>query len=81
MAIEAAAVQPRLGSLVPEPFASLFAGRAKHALGDVFGLQAEDAAWVSRRVTPQPGGCYDEALHFDAERLAALNEHNHPLAD
>ena len=40
MAIEAAAVQPRLGSLVPEPFASLFAGRAKHALGDVFGLQA-----------------------------------------
>lgn len=39
---------------------------------DVFGLQAEDAAWVSRRVTPQPGGCYDEALHFDAERLAAL---------
>lgn len=40
MAIEAAAVQPRLGSLVPEPFASLFAGRAKHSLGDVFGLQA-----------------------------------------
>jgi len=39
---------------------------------DVFGLQAEDAEWVSRHLTPQPGGCYDEPLHFDADRIAAL---------
>ncbi|QPF75797.1 alpha/beta hydrolase [Roseateles sp. DAIF2] len=39
---------------------------------DVFGLQAEDAAWVARRMTPQPGGSYDEPLDFDAARIAAL---------
>jgi pimeloyl-ACP methyl ester carboxylesterase len=38
----------------------------------VFGLTGEDAAWTRRRSTPQPGGVYDDPLHFDAARLAAL---------
>ena len=38
----------------------------------VFGLAGADHAWVARRQTPHPGGVYDEALHFDAARLAAL---------
>lgn len=38
----------------------------------VYGLQGDDAAWVARRQTPQPGGVYDNPLHFDAARLAAL---------
>ncbi|MGY1631929.1 alpha/beta fold hydrolase [Geodermatophilus sp. SYSU D01186] len=37
----------------------------------VFGLTGEDAAWVDRRQTPQPGGVYDDPLHFDAARWAA----------
>jgi pimeloyl-ACP methyl ester carboxylesterase len=38
----------------------------------VYGLKGDDAAWVARRQTPQPGGVYDDPLHFDATRLAAL---------
>jgi len=38
----------------------------------VFGLVGQDHAWVARRQTPHPGGVYDEALHFDPARLAAL---------
>jgi pimeloyl-ACP methyl ester carboxylesterase len=38
----------------------------------LFGLSGEDAAWVARRQTPQPGGVYDDALHFDAARVAAI---------
>jgi len=38
----------------------------------LFGLSGEDAEWVARRQTPQPGGVYDEALQFDAARVAAL---------
>lgn len=38
----------------------------------LFGLQGEDAAWAARRSTPQPGGVYDDPLHFDAARIAAL---------
>jgi uncharacterized protein (TIGR03382 family) len=38
----------------------------------VFGLNGFDHAWVTRHQTPHPGGVYDEALHFDAARLAAL---------
>jgi pimeloyl-ACP methyl ester carboxylesterase len=38
----------------------------------VFGLAGADRAWVARRQTPHPGGVYDEALHFDAGRLAGL---------
>ncbi len=38
----------------------------------LFGLQAEDAAWVERRQTPHPGGVYDQALHYDAARWARL---------
>ena len=36
-----------------------------------YGLTGDDAAWVERRQTPQPGGVYDEPLHFDADRWAA----------
>jgi len=38
----------------------------------VFGLSGADHAWVARRQTPHPGGVYDEALTFNAKRLAAL---------
>jgi pimeloyl-ACP methyl ester carboxylesterase len=37
----------------------------------VFGLTGVDAAWVDRRQTPQPGGVFDDPLHFDAARWAA----------
>lgn len=39
---------------------------------DAFALSAADAEWVNRHQTAQPGGVYDDALHFRAERLAAL---------
>jgi uncharacterized cupin superfamily protein len=39
VAIETEMVPPRTISLYPEPFASMVAGRAKRALGDVFGLK------------------------------------------
>ncbi len=39
---------------------------------DAFGLVGEDAAWVQRRQTPQPGGVYDDPLMFDEARVAAL---------
>ena len=39
-AIEAAAAPPKARSTIyPEPFASLMAKRAKHPLGDLFGLK------------------------------------------
>lgn len=38
----------------------------------VFGLAGEDAAWVARRQRPHPGGPYDDPLHFDTARWAAL---------
>jgi pimeloyl-ACP methyl ester carboxylesterase len=38
----------------------------------VYGLTGADAAWVSRRQTPQPGAVYDAPLHFDAGALAAV---------
>ncbi len=37
-----------------------------------FGLTGEDAQWVSRRQTPQPGGVYADSLNFDAVRVAAI---------
>lgn len=37
-----------------------------------YGLDGEDAQWVARRQRPQPGGVYDDPLHFDAARVAAL---------
>ena len=37
-----------------------------------FGLTGGDAAWVDRRQRPQPGGVYDDALHFDEARVASL---------
>jgi len=38
----------------------------------VFGLAGADHAWVMRHQTSHPGGVYDDALSFDAARLAAL---------
>lgn len=38
----------------------------------VFGLQGVDRDWVNRRQTPQPFAVYQQALHFDAGRVAAL---------
>lgn len=38
----------------------------------LYGLQGEDAAWLQRRQTPQPGGVYDDPLRFDEARIAAL---------
>jgi pimeloyl-ACP methyl ester carboxylesterase len=35
-----------------------------------FGLQGDDHAWVQRQMCPQPGGCYDEPLWFDAVQWA-----------
>ena len=40
VAIQSEAVVARTGTLYPEPFASKVAGRAKRALGDLFGLGA-----------------------------------------
>jgi pimeloyl-ACP methyl ester carboxylesterase len=40
----------------------------------VFGLAGTDHAWVARHQTPHPGRVYDETLHFDAKRLAALSK-------
>lgn len=44
---------PRLGSLYPEPFATLVAGRAKRALGDPFGL----TAFGVNLTRMEPGAC------------------------
>ena len=38
----------------------------------VFGLAAEDHAWVRRRQTPHPGHTYQAPLQFDARRVAAV---------
>jgi uncharacterized cupin superfamily protein len=50
-AVEAASVPARTGSSYPEPFASRMAGRAKRALGDVFGL----STFGVNRTTLAPG--------------------------
>ena len=38
----------------------------------LFGLTGDDRDWVNRRQTPQPFKLYQQALEFDAERVAAL---------
>jgi pimeloyl-ACP methyl ester carboxylesterase len=38
----------------------------------VFGLQAEDHAWVLRRQTPHPGHTYQAPLQFDPQRVASV---------
>lgn len=38
----------------------------------VFGLQAEDHAWVLRRQTPHPGRPYTDTLDFDPVRVARV---------
>jgi pimeloyl-ACP methyl ester carboxylesterase len=37
-----------------------------------FGLSSADRAWLLRRQVPHPFGPYREPLHFDGERVAAL---------
>lgn len=37
-----------------------------------FGIEGADADWLRRRLTPQPGGVYDDVLAFDEARVAAL---------
>lgn len=38
----------------------------------IFGLQAEDHAWVKRRQTPHPGHTYQAPLQFDPQRVAQV---------
>lgn len=38
----------------------------------VFGLEADDHAWVQRRQTPHPGHTYQAPLHFDPVRVASV---------
>jgi pimeloyl-ACP methyl ester carboxylesterase len=38
----------------------------------VFGLAAQDHAWVQRRQTPHPGHTYQAPLQFDPRRVAAV---------
>jgi pimeloyl-ACP methyl ester carboxylesterase len=38
----------------------------------VFGLAAEDHAWVQRRQTPHPGHTYQAPLQFDPKRVASV---------
>jgi len=38
----------------------------------VFGLDAEDHAWVQRRQTPHPGKPYTHVLNFDPRRVASV---------
>lgn len=38
----------------------------------VFGLAAEDHAWVQRRQTPHPGHTYQAPLQFDPQRVARV---------
>jgi pimeloyl-ACP methyl ester carboxylesterase len=38
----------------------------------VFGLAAEDHAWVQRRQTPHPGHTYQAPLEFDPRRVASI---------
>lgn len=45
-------------------------GTIPPASPDMFGLAGDDADWVARRQTPQPGGVYDDPLDFDAQRVA-----------
>lgn len=37
-----------------------------------YGLVGDDAAWVARRQTPQPGAVYDAPLRFEPARVAAV---------
>lgn len=39
---------------------------------DNYGLDADDYAWVKRRLTPHPGHTYEAVLDFDPRRVAAV---------
>ena len=39
---------------------------------EVFGLRADDHAWVKRRQTPHPGNTYQAPLAFDIQRVSAI---------
>ncbi len=55
-----AAAESTAGLSFPPPDAALF------------GLSGADRDWVNRRQTPQPFRLYQQALDFDAERVAAV---------
>ena len=38
----------------------------------VFGLAAQDHAWVQRRQTPHPGHTYEAPLQFDVQRVGSV---------
>jgi pimeloyl-ACP methyl ester carboxylesterase len=48
------------------------AGGIPPADPSAYGITGGDAQWVLRRQTLHPGAVYDEPLHFDAARVAAL---------
>ena len=56
--LAAAKASPDYGLPAPDP--------------SVFGLAAEDHAWVQRRQTPHPGHTYQAPLQFDPKRVAAV---------
>lgn len=56
--IAAAQADPLFGFPAPDP--------------SVFGLAAEDHAWVQRRQTPHPGKPYTHVLDFDPKRVASV---------
>jgi pimeloyl-ACP methyl ester carboxylesterase len=74
------AVVPRPGECwssghSPDTQATRRAAIAEHGVlpppdPSIYGLTGEDHAWVARHQTAQPGGVYDHALAFDANRAA-----------
>ena len=56
--LASAAASPEFALAVPDP--------------DNYGLEAGDYQWVKRRLTPQPGHCYEAPLTFEPARVAAV---------
>ena len=59
--------QARIAAAQADPLFSFPAPDAS-----VFGLAAEDHAWVQRRQTRHPGKPYTHVLNFDAQRVASV---------
>jgi pimeloyl-ACP methyl ester carboxylesterase len=57
----------RLSDAAAHPHYAISAPKAS-----VWGLSDADAAWVQRRMTPQPATPYTDALQFDAQRVAII---------
>lgn len=63
----AAVRSSRLADAASHPHYAMSAPQAS-----VWGLNEADAAWVQRRMTPQPATPYTDALHFNAQRVARI---------